>query len=387
MFARYVSARLLALRQPSCRGAAPEARPKASPLHSSAAAMSLPKEYKKLVCTKTSPNFREAVSVVTVPAPASLNANEVFLKTKYAGVNASDINATAARYGGTTKPPFDIGFESVAEVVAVGAGVGHLKVGDAVATLNFPEFGAFAEYQLTEATKAFPIPAAVPEVIPLLVSGLTAAMGLDQQGRIKEGETVLVTAAAGGLGHLAVQWAKAAKCHVIGTCSSPDKEVYLKSIGCDKVINYKTQDLSTELQKAYPRGVDVVWETVGGKTFDTLLKRLARRGRLVVIGAISGYQNSDKPFPDVDLHDLPYKLLSRSTSVSGFLLSDYAHLIPQYVAKLTQMLQEGRLVPKVDLGANAEGGELLGLDGCFRGVEYLHSGKSVGKVVVKVHDS
>lgn len=349
--------------------------------------MDLPKEYKKLVCTKLSPNFREAVSVVTVPAPAALKDNEVFLRTKYAGVNASDINATAARYDGTTKPPFDIGFESVAEVVAVGSGVGHLKVGDAVATLNFPVFGAFAEYQLTEASKAFPIPLAVPEVIPLLLSGLTAAMGLDQQGRIKEGETVLITAAAGGLGHLAVQWAKAAKCHVIGTCSSTDKEAYLKNIGCDKVINYKTQDLGAELQKAYPKGVDVVWETVGGKTFDILLKRLHKRGRLVVIGAISGYQSRDKPFPDVDLRDLPYKLLSRSTSVSGFLLSDYAHLMPQYVARLTHMLQEGRLVPKVDLGTNAEGGELRGLDGCFRGVEYLHSGKSIGKVVVNMQSS
>ncbi|CAN7937629.1 unnamed protein product [Ixodes hexagonus] len=387
MFTRCASARLLALRLQACCGAAPGARPRASRLHTTAAVMNLPKEYKKLVCTKTSSDFREAVSVVTVPTPAALKANEVFLKVKYAGVNASDINATAARYVGTGKPPFDVGFESVAEVVAVGADVGHLKVGDAVATLNFPEFGAFAEYQLTEASKVFPIPQAVPEVVPLLVSGLTAAMGLDQQGRIKEGETVLITAAAGGLGHLAVQWAKAAKCHVIGTCSSPDKESYLKSIGCDRVINYKTQDLGSELQKAYPKGVDVVWETIGGKTFDTLFKRLSKRGRLVVIGAVSGYQSSDKPFPDVDLRDLPYKLLSRSTSVSGFLLSDYVHLMPQYVGKLTQMLQEGKLVPKVDLGANTEGGELRGLDGCFRGVEYLHSGKSVGKVVVKMHGS
>uniref|UniRef100_V5IFD0 15-oxoprostaglandin 13-reductase n=1 Tax=Ixodes ricinus TaxID=34613 RepID=V5IFD0_IXORI len=347
--------------------------------------MSLPSEYRKLVCVKVTPNFREAVSVVTKQTP-KLERNEVFLKTKYAGINASDVNVTAARYSAAT-PPFNVGVESVAEVVAVGDDVKHLSVGSAVATINVPGYGAFSEYQCVLVSKVFPIPRAVPEVIPLLISGLTAAIGLDEQGRIKEGETVLITAAAGGLGHLAVQWAKAAKCHVIGTCSSPEKEVYLKSIGCDKVINYKTHDLGAEVEKSYPNGVDVIWETIGGKTFEVLLNHLSIRGRLVVVGAITGYQGSDKAVPDVNLEDLPSKLLMRSASVSGFFLPQYSHLFPEYVAKLQKMLQDGTIVPKVDFGLNADGGELKGLDGCVRGVEYLHSGKSVGKVVVKFDES
>uniref|UniRef100_A0A131Y4X3 15-oxoprostaglandin 13-reductase n=1 Tax=Ixodes ricinus TaxID=34613 RepID=A0A131Y4X3_IXORI len=347
--------------------------------------MSLPSEYRKLVCIKVTPNFRKAVSVVTEQTP-KLERDEVFLKTKYAGINASDVNITAARYGAAT-PPFNVGFESVAVVVAVGDEVKHFPVGSAVATINKPGFGAFSEYQRIPASIVFPIPKAVPEVIPLLISGLTAAIGLDEQGRIKEGETVLITAAAGGLGHLAVQWAKAAKCHVIGTCSSPDKEVYLKSIGCDKVINYKTHDLGAEVEKGYPSGVDVIWETIGGKTFEVLLNHLSVRGRLVVVGAITGYQGSDKAVPDVNLKDLPSKLLMRSASVSGFFLPDYSHLFPEYVAKLQKMLHDGTIVPKVDFGLNADGGELKGLDGCVRGVEYLYSGKSVGKVVVKLDES
>uniref|UniRef100_A0A131Y149 15-oxoprostaglandin 13-reductase n=1 Tax=Ixodes ricinus TaxID=34613 RepID=A0A131Y149_IXORI len=347
--------------------------------------MNLPSEYKSLVCVKVTPNFREAVYVITEQTP-KLKCNEVFLKTKYAGVNASDVNVTAGRYNETT-PPFNVGVESVAEVVAVGDDVKHLPVGSAVATINIPGFGAFSEYQRILSSNVFPIPKAVPEVIPLLISGLTAAIGLDVQGRIKEGETVLITAAAGGLGHLAVQWAKAAKCHVIGTCSSPEKEVYLKSIGCDKVINYKTHDLGVEVEKSYPNGVDVIWETIGGKTFEVLLNHLSIRGRLVVVGAISGYQDNDKAVPDVNLKDLPSKLLMRSATVSGFFLPEYYHLFPEYLAKLQNMLKDGTIVPKVDFGLNADGGELKGLDGCIRGVEYLHSGKSVGKVVVKLDES
>ncbi|KAH6927445.1 hypothetical protein HPB50_003480 [Hyalomma asiaticum] len=343
----------------------------------------IPAEHRKLVCVKTTPKFRDAVSVVTVPTPKP-GPGEVLVRTCYAGINASDVNATAGRYENAPKKhPFDLGFESVGEVVAVGPDVDGLKVGNAVATANFPKFGAFGEYQCVRAERAYRVPQAIPEVVPLLISGLTAAIGLDHQGRISAGETVLVTAAAGGLGHLAVQYARAAGCRVVGTCSSDKKEEYLRSLGCEKVINYRTQDLGAELGKAYPEGVDVVWETVGGDTFNTLFKKLRPRGRLVVVGAIKGYLDDNKPFPDVDLQNLPYRLLARSTTLAGFLLTDFSDLFPEYIAKLYMMLQDGSLVPRVDLGVNAEGGELKGVEGCIRGVEYLHSGKSIGKVVVK----
>ncbi|KAH9382605.1 hypothetical protein HPB48_015284 [Haemaphysalis longicornis] len=261
---------------------------------------------------------------------------------------------------------------------------GEARVGSAVATTNFPDFGSFSEYQCVRAERAYRVPQAIPEVVALLVSGLTAAIGLDQQGRIRAGETVLVTAAAGGLGHLAVQYARAAGCRVVATCSSEQKEAYLRGLGCEKVINYRSHDLDAELSKAYPEGVDVVWETVGGDTFEVLLKKLRPRGRLVVVGAIKGYTQSDKgPFPEVNLRNLPYRLLSRSATLAGFLLPHYSDLYPEYIAKLYMMLQDGTLVPRVDLGLHAEGGELKGLEGCIRGVEYLHSGKSIGKVVVK----
>ncbi|KAK8785339.1 prostaglandin reductase 3-like isoform X2 [Amblyomma americanum] len=341
----------------------------------------VPAEYRKLVCVKTTPKFREAVSIVTAPTPKP-GPGEVLVRTCYAGVNASDVNATAGRYEAFKEHPFDLGFEAVGEVVAVGPDVEALQVGNFVATTDFPRFGAFAEYRCMRAEHAYRVPQAIPEVVPLLVSGLTAAIGLDKQGRIRSGEVVLVTAAAGGLGHLAVQYARAAGCRVVATCSSDQKEAYLRSLGCEVVINYRTHDLVAELSKACPDGLDVVWETVGGKVFNVLFKKLRPRGRLVVVGAIQGYQG-DKVFPEVDLTNLPYRLLARSSTLAGFLLPQYADLYPEYISKLYMMMQDGRLVPRVDLGQNTEGGELKGVEGCIRGVEYLHTGRSIGKVVVK----
>ncbi|GIX74915.1 prostaglandin reductase 3, partial [Caerostris extrusa] len=108
------------------------------------------------------------------------------------------------------------------------------------------------QYVCLPALGVIPVPKAIPDYLVLLVSGLTAAIGLDKGNRIAAGETVLITAAAGGTGHIAVQYAKAAECHVIGTCSSEEKGKILKDLGCDRVINYKKEDLGEVLAKEYP---------------------------------------------------------------------------------------------------------------------------------------
>lgn len=97
-----------------------------------------------------------------------------------------------------------------------------------------------------------PLPDARPEFIATLVNGLTASIGLDVAGRIQPGEKVLITAAAGGTGHICVQWAKAKGCYVIGTTSSDEKAKLLTSLGVDKVINYKTDDMDEVLTKEFP---------------------------------------------------------------------------------------------------------------------------------------
>lgn len=161
----------------------------------------------------------------------------------------------------------------------------------------------FAQYLKPQ--KVIPVPELKPQYLGCLVSGLTASMALDLVGEIKQGETVLITAAAGGTGEnrlikrsglsasftgqMAVQWAKKKGCHVIGMTSSEEKAKILKDLGTDRVINYKTEDLSAVLKKEYPEGVDVIWESIGGEVFRTLSKHLKVKGRLILIGSISGY--------------------------------------------------------------------------------------------------
>lgn len=128
-------------------------------------------------------------------------------------------------------------------------------------------------------------------MLPLMVSGLTASLSLEHVGRMSSGETVLVTAAAGATGSFAVQLAKLNSNHVIGTCSSDEKATFLKSLGCDRVVNYRKENLNEVLKSEYPKGVDLVYECVGGEMYETCVKNLAVKGRIIIIGMISGYED------------------------------------------------------------------------------------------------
>jgi prostaglandin reductase 3 len=156
------------------------------------------------------------------------------------------------------------------------------------------EIGAFTEYIAVPAATAHKVPAIDPVVLPVLVQGISGAVALEQEGHMKSGETGLVTAAAGGTGQFVVQLAKLAGTHVIGTTSSDEKAEVLKALGCDRVINYNKEDISTVLKTEYPKGVDVVFETVGGETFKAAVENIAARGRVIVFGFISDYADDDK---------------------------------------------------------------------------------------------
>ncbi|CAH1796743.1 unnamed protein product [Owenia fusiformis] len=340
----------------------------------------VPQTFRKWVVQKISNKFREAAEVVTVNTP-QIGPSEVLVKNKYVGINASDINFTAGRYDPTAKPPFDAGFEAVGEVVARGDSCNKLNLGQPVC---YMANGAFAEYMVLKERHVFPVPATNPEFVTLLVSGLTAAISLDKVGEIKKGETVLVTAAAGGTGQFAVQAARNAGCHVIGTCSSDDKVQFLKDIGCDRPVNYKKENLNEVLKNEYPSGVDVVYESIGGDMFDTAVKNLAIKGRLIIIGYIAGYETS-RGFPTSKVvATLPQRLLPKSASVRGFFLFGYVSDFPEYLNKLVDMYKAGTLKLNVDNGQRFESGPFKGVGSIPNAIEYLYSGKSMGKIVVDV---
>lgn len=335
---------------------------------------------KKLVVTKLSQNFRSAVSLQTVPVPTP-GDGDLLIRNRFVGINASDINYSAGRYDPSVKPPFDAGFEGIGEVVGLGLSASaRFTIGDKVA--YFVE-GAFAEYTVVPAKKVVPVPAAEPEFLTMLLSGATAHIALARLGDLKQGETVLVTAAAGGTGQFAVQFAKRAGCHVVGTCSSNEKAGFLKTIGCDRPINYKAEDLADTLRKEYPKGIDVVYESVGGGVFDLAVNMLANKGRLIVIGFISGYQSASGLQP-VSAGTLPAKLLKKSASIRGFFLP---HFMEDYRESLKDMMKsyaKGQLVCEVDKGDMHPEGRFIGLESVFRAVDHMYAGKNLGKVVVDI---
>ncbi|XP_074510856.1 prostaglandin reductase 3-like [Sebastes fasciatus] len=341
---------------------------------------SIPSSMRKLVVNKLSPDFREAASIQTVAVPTPGDA-ELLVRNRFVGINASDINYSAGRYDPSVKPPFDAGFEGIGEVVGLGLSASsRYTVGDTVAYFGS---GAFAEYTVVPAKESVPVPSVKQEFLTLLVSGATAYIALKRLGNLAKGETVLVTAAAGGTGQFAVQFAKQAGCHVIGTCSSNEKAGFLKSIGCDRPINYTTEDLAKTLKKEYPRGVDVVYESVGGSVLELAVNSLANKGRLIVIGFISGYQTASG-VPAFRGGTLPVKLLQKSASMRGFFLPHFVSDYREALGSMMQMFAKGKLVCEVDCGDLAPEGRFVGLESVFRAVDYMYAGKNLGKVVVEV---
>mmetsp|Transcript_307 Transcript_307/g.906 ORF Transcript_307/g.906 Transcript_307/m.906 type:complete len:345 (-) Transcript_307:101-1135(-) len=337
------------------------------------------RQFRKIVCEKLGTEFRNVTRIVDAPIP-ELQPKQVLVKNIWAGINASDINFTAGRYMPGVQPPFDTGFESLGQVEAVGPDC-TLKVGQPVAALSF---GAFSEYQVHHQKAVIPMPAVDPKLVPLLVSGLTASIALEQVGEMKSGETVLVTAAAGATGLFAVQLAKLAGNRVIGTCSSDDKVEILKQMGCERAVNYKKESLKDVLRNEYPDGVDLVYESVGGEMFETCVNALAVRGRIIIIGFVSGYQDqtgwSGEGAKAPVGPPLAVKLLSKSCSLRGFFLNHYTKEFNRHAADLAALVQQGKLSSVVDPTP------FVGLEAVADGVDHMYTGKNIGKVVVKLQD-
>lgn len=324
--------------------------------------------YQKLVVVRASDDLRAATEIHEAPIPQP-EAGQIVVQTRYSGVNAADYLMAAGRYLAPTPPPYDLGAESVGIVTAVGAGVGYLKEGDAVFAIG----GGYREYFTVPASHAIPVPAATPDMVTIGVSGLTASIALEKAGEMTTGETVLVTAAAGGTGSFVVQLASLAGNHVIGTCSSADKVAFLRSIGCHRPVNYKEESLAEVLKADYRKGIDIAFESVGGKLYDIALNALAVKGRLIVIGAISEYESGPQEVTRV--RD-SYKLLNKSASIRGFWLMHYLREVPEHAARLLGLIAEGKLQATYDPTV------FKGVAGALDAIEYMYAGKNTGKVIV-----
>ena len=205
-------------------------------------------------------------------------------------------------------------------------------------------------------------------------TGVSALIALEQVGEMKSNEVVLVTAAAGGTGHIAVQLAKLAGNHVIGTCSSETKAKLLKELGCDRIINYRTEDLNQVLKQEYPNGINLIFDCVGKQVFDSCVENLAIRGRLVVVGFISEYAKTPEQITQTRIY---HELFWKAASIRSFLMPHYKEHMPEARDRLLNFFYTGKLKVAVDPT------QFKGIESIPIAVEYLLSGKNCGKVVVR----
>ena len=343
--------------------------------------------FQSLQLVRLTGEFHDGVEVHSLPLrPAA--EGEVVVQTHYVGVNATDVKLTAAKFLGNGPLPCGIGLEALGRVHSVGPGVSKVSPGDAV--LVFNGSACYAEFIYAREEQLFPVPDVRPEFLVSLINGLTAAIGLDECGRIRDGDRVLVTAAAGGTGHVAVQWAKRKGCFVIGVTSSDSKAAFLREVGVDHVINSKREDVFAVLARDYPDGVNVIWETgIAGHTLGLLLDHLAPRGRLVIIGnsTASKALNQRKHLANpaaLNADSLAQRLRLSGFSISGFLLLLYQDLVPHYWSQLISLISRREIHARVDEGEEAPGGRFQGIRDVVRAVEHLQSGGNRGKAVVRI---
>jgi NADPH-dependent curcumin reductase CurA len=219
-----------------------------------------------------------------------------------------------------------------------------------------------------------------PELAPLPVHlgtlgmpGMTAYFGLTDIGHPVEGETVVVSGAAGAVGGVVGQIAKLKGCRAIGIAGGADKGRYVvEELGFDAAIDYKSEDVAAALGRHCPDGIDVYFDNVGGEILDAALARLARGARVVICGAIAQYNATDGIKGPANY----MSLLINHASMTGFLVTDYADRYAEGAREMAQWLRAGKLVPREDI---AEGLETFP-DTLLR----LFKGENVGKLVLKV---
>jgi NADPH2:quinone reductase len=270
---------------------------------------------------------------VETPTPGQ---NEVLLKIAAAGINYADLAQRQGAYLTKTRTPMILGFEVAGTVAAHGPGVTTPPIGTrGVGIVS----GGYAEYAAANVATLIPIPDSLDfaHAAAFPVQGLTAYQTLHDAGRLQRGESVLIHAAAGGVGTLAVQLARllgAGK--VIGTASNEQKLDLIRRLGADVAINYTQEDWVEQVKQATEgRGVDVVLEVVGGEVAEQSLNLLAPFGRMVLIGAASGKRAQFNAIP----------LMNKNATVTGYWLAPRMtcpDLIAADTAELMKFLAQGQ---------------------------------------------
>ena len=207
---------------------------------------------------------------------------------------------------------------------------------------------------------------------PLGINGLTAYFGLLEIGKPKEGETVMISAAAGSVGHLVGQIAKIKGCKVIGVCGSDEKcNTLVKELGFDSAVNYKDANYRQNLKEATPNGVDIYFDNTGGMILGSALFRLNPGGRIACCGVVSQYDTSS---PEPGPKGIPGLLVNKSIRMEGFLVFDFAAKYEDATSKIIEWIESGKLKVLTD--------EVHGLGSAPEAFVDLLSGGNIGTRIV-----
>lgn len=276
--------------------------------------------------------------------------------------------------------------ESYLPPVALGAAMRGMVMGEVMASRN-PQFpvgglawglGTWSDYAVTDGTGLTPMPRQpgldLAKAFGILaIAGPTAYIGLHDIGRIKAGQTVVVTAAAGAVGMVAGQLAKLHGCRTIGVAGGSEKcRQLVDQYGYDHAIDYKSENMLARLRELAPDGIDVHFENVGGEQLDAALTHMKIGGTVVLCGLISTY-NATTPVPG------PYmfsNVIFKRLRIEGFLCLDYSKTYPDIQSKLVEWVRAGQL----HFGLH----EVAGLENALETCKLLYNGGNAGKLLVRI---
>lgn len=308
----------------------------------------------------------ETLELQDRPIP-DIKSDEVLVRVKAAGINYADIMQRRGLYPNGPTPPFVAGFEVCGVVEKAGADAGLWSPGDEV--MGFCS-GGYAEYAALPAAQLMPKPKALSfaQAVALPCQGLTAYHALITLGNVHKGQTVLIQAAAGGLGVLMVQIARTMGATVIGTCSSDEKYTLLTELGCQHPINYREHDFEAEVKRITGgRGCDLAVDSVGGEVFDKSLQCLASRGMLITLGMSSAQLGSIQSLD----------LLIHNWKVAGFHLFGYTS---DATAMATALRDFQRWIDDGKLSIVAK--QVYPLEQVVEAHETIAARKTIGKTVL-----
>ena len=324
----------------------------------------------------------KAFELREVPLPTT-NAGQVLIKVEAFGLNFADVMARKGMYKEAPPLPAILGYDVAGTIEEIGIGVLNFKKGDRVTAMT--RFGGYAEYAVTNASAVAIIPANldIATATALTTQYCTAIYAAAEMVNLYKGDKVLIHSGAGGVGTALIQYAKYKQCEIFATAGSADKVDYLKKIGVHHPINHTTQDFEKTINEiTLQKGVDVIFDAVGGKTVKKGMRLLAPGGRLVCYGAADisdkNLFGKIKTLLGFGFYH-PFMLMMPSKSLIGINMLHIAdfqpHVIERCLAKVMKLYSEGIFVPTI--------AKIFDAKDIAAAHDFLENRKSIGKVVVK----